>query len=344
MFIKNISFLNVRKISQYNENFLPETNIIIGPNGSGKTSILEAICFLTTGKSFRKKHAQSIIKKGEKELQIQAKIINKEEKKLRLVYSGKKKQIYKNNKIIKTTTSLLKETSLIYASPEEVDIIEEYRKEKQQYFDKIIFKINPEHIQNIKEYNKILLYRNALLEQKMSTLPWDDKTIDMGIKVWKKRTAFFKEFIIKFNETQKRIKTLQNYKIEYKKKEPTSAQNYKTELKGDQKKTETGPHKDNIELYLDNEKIKEHGSQGEKKILKYILKITEAELIKQKKTEKPIILLDDFFSKLDNENIMKIFSYFHCKFQVIITTTNTNDQALKNIRKNNKEIKIFNNK
>jgi recombinational DNA repair ATPase RecF len=55
---------------------------IIGPNGSGKTSILEAICFLTTGKSFRKKHAQSIIKKGKKELQIQAKIINKEEKKL----------------------------------------------------------------------------------------------------------------------------------------------------------------------------------------------------------------------------------------------------------------------
>ena len=342
MFIEKISFLNVRKITQYNEKFSPQTNIIVGKNGSGKTSILEAISFLTTGKSFRKKHNQSIIKKEKKELQIQATIISKEEKKIKLIYSGKKKQFYKNNKIIKTTTSLLKEASIVCDSPEEIDIIEEYRKEKQQYFDKIIFKIDEEHIENIKKYNKILLYRNTLLEQQEPTAPWDDKIIYLGLEIWKKRALFFDIFLNVFNETQTKIKNKQKYKIEYKKKEPRSAQEYKYKLETNKKRTEVGPHKDNIDLYINNENIKEHGSQGEKKMLKYLLKITEAEIIKKRKKEKPIILLDDFFSKLDNENIMKIFSYFHRKFQVIITTTNTNDQVLKNIQKNSREIKIFN--
>ena len=105
-----------------------------------------------------------------------------------------------------------------------------------------------------------------------------------------------------------------------------------------------GPHQDTIELYLNNENIKEHGSQGEKKLLKYTLKLTEAEILKKTHTTPPIILLDDFFAKLDNENIMKIFSYFHRKFQTIITTTNINDQTLKNIQKKHTKIKILNNK
>ena len=105
-----------------------------------------------------------------------------------------------------------------------------------------------------------------------------------------------------------------------------------------------GPHQDTIELYLNNENIKEHGSQGEKKLLKYTLKLAEAEILKTTHSTQPIILLDDFFAKLDNENIMKIFSYFHRKFQTIITTTNTNNQTLKSIQKKHKKINILKNK
>ena len=67
-------------------------------------------------------------------------------------------------------------------------------------------------------------------------------------------------------------------------------------------------------------------------------------MLKTTRSTEPIILLDDFFAKLDNENIMKIFSYFHRKFQTIITTTNINDQTLKNIQKKHTKIMILNNK
>ena len=116
MIIKKISFLNLRKIKTFNETFSDDTNIIIGPNGFGKTSILEAVFFLSTGKSFRKKYTKAIIKKNEKELKIQARVFKQKEKTIKLIYSQKKKQFFKNNQIIKTTTSLLQEIQIVCVS------------------------------------------------------------------------------------------------------------------------------------------------------------------------------------------------------------------------------------
>ena len=96
-------------------------------------------------------------------------------------------------------------------------------------------------------------------------------------------------------------------------------------------------------FYINQIELKEHGSQGEKKLLKYLLKLTETETIIKTKKEQPILLLDDFFAKLDDENIMKIFIYFHRKFQTIITTTETKKNTIKKTLgvENEEEIKII---
>ena len=70
MFLKEVSFLNVRKIKIFSEKFSKHTTIITGNNGAGKTTILEAVFFLLTAKSFRKKYRTSIIQKGQEELKI----------------------------------------------------------------------------------------------------------------------------------------------------------------------------------------------------------------------------------------------------------------------------------
>ena len=342
MIIQKLSVSNLRKIQIFTEKFIPQTNIIVGPNGSGKTSILESIFFISSGKSFRKKYTKAIIQKGKKELKIKAHILSEKEKTLKAFYNEKTKSFFKNTTPIKTTTELIQEISIICISPEEIDIIEEYKKEKQQYFDRIIFKINPKHIEHIKRYNKLLLYRNTLLENNMETQPWDTKIIFYGQKIWEERKCFFNIFLKFLKKTQETLKTHPNYTIIYNPPRLSNEKYLKELNKQNRKnKTETGPHKDIIEFQINNNSLKEHGSQGEKKLFKYILKLTELEIIKTKNSHHPILLLDDFFAKLDSENIMKIFLYFHCKFQTIITTTSTENQTLKNIEKNNKEIKIF---
>ena len=331
MIIEKISFLNVRNTKQANYFFSNKTNIIIGNNGAGKTTVLEAIFLLSTTKSFRKKYNQTIIKKGEKELKIKGTFLKKTNQKqtIELQYNNNKKIFQKNEKTIKKTSELLESNPIVCFSPEETDVIETHRSEKIKYFDKIIFKINTKHIKIIKEYNKILLYRNLLLENKKETDPWDTKLIAHGKEIWKTRKEFFKYFLKIFLKTQNKIINKEKFLIKYIYQKP---ENYLRELKTqkNKEKTQTDTNKDNLIFTTSpGSGIKEYASQGEKTLFKYILKLTEAEVLKQKKNTRPIILLDDFFAKLDNEKIMKIFLYFHCKFQAIITTTKEEEKKIK---------------
>lgn len=338
-----ISLVNVRKLEFFKAHFSPTTTIITGNNGQGKTSVLESIFFLLTTKSFRKKYNKSIIKKNENRLQIKGVLKLEEEEIIKINYDSRKKEIEKNGKKVKKTSEILKYSNVVSMSPEEPDVVEIYRKEKLQYFDKIVFKITPSYIKIIRSYNKLLLIRNALLETGQETHQWDKKIIETGTLVWSERKRFFNHFIEKFKSVEKDIIGKKKYFLEYINSTPDNEKQYFVKLQTkNEKQTLVGPHLDKINFYLNEKNLQESGSQGEKKLFKYMLKLTEAEIIKEKKETLPILLLDDFFAKLDDKNIMKIFNFFHRKFQTIITTTKTNNTMMEQRLKNPKtSIKII---
>lgn len=344
MNLTEISLVNVRKLEFFKAHFSPTTTIITGNNGQGKTSILESIFFLLTTKSFRKKYNKSIIKKNENRLQIKGLLkLDEEEEIIKINYDSRKKEIEKNGTKVKKTSEILKYSNVVSMSPEEPDVVEIYRKEKLQYFDKIIFKITPSYIKIIRSYNKLLLIRNALLETGQETGQWDKKLIETGTLVWSERKSFFNHFIEKFKSVEKDIIGKKKYFLEYINTIPENENQYFAKLQNrKEKQTLVGPHIDKINFYLNEKNLQESGSQGEKKLFKYMLKLTEAEIIKEKKQTLPILLLDDFFAKLDDKNIMKIFNFFHRKFQTIITTTKTNNTMMEERLKNPKtSIKII---
>jgi len=338
MVLEQISFINVRKLKHFSTDLSTNTTIIIGKNGTGKTTVLEAIFFLLTTKSFRKKYNKSIIQKNQTQLQIKGKIKTDQNKKntITITYDSKRKQLKQNNTPIKKTSELLQQTNIVSLSPEEPDIIEIYKKEKIKYFDKIIFKINPNFIKTIKKYNKLLKIRNTLLEKNEPTTSWDQQLAEAGKSVWLERKNFFKEFIKQQTKTEKKIINTNKYTTKYISKNTDQTEDYIKELNKTKNsfKTTFGPHQDNVLFSLKKNPLQDYGSQGEKKLFKYILKLTEAEILEQKKREKPVLLLDDFFAKLDDKNIMKIFTFFHRKFQTIITTTKIKETAVqKEIKK-----------
>jgi DNA replication and repair protein RecF len=330
MIIEKISFTNVRKIKQFSETFSPTTTIITGKNGAGKTTVLESIYFLLTTKSFRKAYNKSIIRNNQTRLQIKGTLKTTKKEIITITYQDKKKTIKKNNQTLKTTSKLLKETNVVCVSPEEPDIIEIYKKDKIKYFDRIIFKINPHFIKTIKTYNKLLQIRNTLLENNQKTNHWDAQLANAGKEVWDERKIFFKKIIKQQEKTEKKITNENRYALKYRQPQKDQIKEYISNLNKEKNKTKTtfGPHQDNVLILMKGNPIKEYGSQGEKKLFKYILKIAEAEVLYREKETKPILLLDDFFAKLDDENIMKIFTFFHRKFQTIITTTTTTETAV----------------
>ena len=323
MIIDNISLLNVRKINQSHISFIENTNIIVGKNGEGKTTILEAIYFLLTTKSFRKKANQNIIKKQQKQLQIQATTTKETKTKIKLIYNGKTKNYAENNTPTSKTSKILKKNNVVAVSPEEINPIEAYRSERVGYFDKILFKSDPDYMKSVQKYNKLITLRNTSLQIGKNEKIWDKAIAEEGLKIWKKKDTFFDDIIIKIKSIQQSIKTEKKYTIKYKTKKTSTHTGYIEELIKTTKneKTNFGPHKDKINYFQDGAGIKDQSSQGEKKLFIYILKLAEAEYLFEKKKDKPILLLDDFSAKLDSKNIMKIFTYFHRKFQTIITTT-----------------------
>jgi len=335
MIIEKVSLVNVRKIKQFTETFSPTTTIITGKNGTGKTTILEAIFFLLTTKSFRKKYNKSIITKNQRELQIKGTISPPPRTIIKTTYNGTTKTIHKNNKTIKKTSELLKYSNIVCVSPEEPDVVEIYKQDKIKYFDKIIFKIKPQFIKTIKKYNKLLRIRNNLLENNHETMPWDTQLAKTGIDVWIERKKFFEKIIKQQKQTEKTITKTDNYDLTYSQPKTDKIKEYidQLNLNKTQHKTTFGPHQDNVLILIKNNPLQNHGSQGEKKLFRYLLKLAEAEILYIEKGTKPILLFDDFFAKLDEENIMKIFTFFHCKFQAIITTTTTKETAMEKLIK-----------
>ena len=342
MTIEEISFINVRKLKFFSQNLSKNTTIITGKNGAGKTSILEAIFFLLTAKSFRKKYNKSIIKEKEEYLQIKGTIKKEKKETIKTTYDGKTKKIQKNETIIKKTSDIIDYSNIVSASPEEIDIVDSYKKEKIKYFDKIGFKIKKTYIEEIKKYNKLLKRRNKLLENNQPTKEWDAQTAESGIRVWKEREKVFKKIEKQFKKTEKEILKTNKFSIKYENKKTEEIKEYIEKINENKNtpKTEFGPHKDNAKFNINKKSLQETGSQGEKKLFKYILKLTEAEILKGEKETSPILLLDDFFAKLDEENIMKIFNFFHRKFQTIITTTTIKDTAIEKKIKTSKDTSL----
>ena len=253
MVLEQISFINVRKLKHFSTDLSTNTTIIIGKNGTGKTTVLEAIFFLLTTKSFRKKYNKSIITKNKETLQIKGEITTADNQTLTITttYNGQKKNIKKNNEPIKKTSELLQETNIVSVSPEEPDVIEIYKQEKIKYFDKIIFKINPNFIKTIKKYNKLLKIRNTLLETNQPTTPWDPQIAEAGTGVWNERKKFLKSFINQLAKTEKKITNNNKYTIQYTQPKTEKIKEYILELQKTKNpyKTMFGPHQEKTNHY-----------------------------------------------------------------------------------------------
>ena len=344
MEINNLEMISFRNHKKTNIYFDSGLTIIWGENGSGKTSILEAIHSLSYGKSFRTNNKRDLIRKGSEFFFIKGSFKNTENIKNTVSLSqdikGNKK-IQINNKIIKKRKELFGLNNVVVFSPEEEGITKGTPLFRRNYFDRIFSICSNEYLNNLLLYNKTIKQRNSILKKNNSLLDkkkeleiWDKPFCIYGLKLWKKREEFMISFISRF------LKTIINFdenillNIKYKLKIKTTEEFLK-KIKKDKNidlirgYTSFGPHKDDIVFLWDNQKIKNHGSQGEHKIFLALLKITEYIFLSKKTKKTPIFLVDDMFANLDKERSKKLLRYIENikninkeKSQTIITTTN----------------------
>ena len=337
MLLNSLAIQNLRSIHKFNINFEPGINLIYGPNGQGKTSILEAIYILSISRSFKSHFLRNLITDGESNIKIIGKITDSKKNHLKIEYYKfkKNKRIKINEKTITNLSELLGKFPVTVLSPDDIDIIHS-NKEKRKFFNMVLCHTNQLYLQTLQQYQHALKQRNALLSQTIDSSylqVWDEKISALGANIWKTRFNFFNNFIPIFNDLWKQLNCEFSAHLEYYTNQILSKDDYYKKLIEnnhiDLKRgyTTIGPHRDKIDLFFNNMNIKECGSQGEKKLFLIVLKIAESIYIGQQMQTEPIILLDDLFAMLDKNRGLKILKLLTNNFQIFITTTDANAET-----------------
>lgn len=336
-FVSEVELINFRCHEKLNISLNPNVTIITGKNGSGKTSIIEAIYILATGKSFKSSLKDTInIKFNWYSLKA---TINNDEIKNKISFQEDqyKKEFNINNNKYKTIPNKNKKPVVLF-EPEDMRIINGSPNRRRDYLDKLICQYNTEYNINLNKYNKALKQRNYLLKKpnlkKEELFVWDLTLSEYGSYIIKERIETVKLINTQIKNIYKKLSnTEDDIKINYTEDENTNSKQLifdKLQKSFTRDKiigsTSIGPHRDDILIYINKKEAKQTASRGESRTIMLALKFFEIEIIEKNTGEKPIILLDDVYSELDEDRQRKL-NDFTKNHQVVITST----QAIDNI-------------
>lgn len=348
MRIKRLKVENFRNLEKLDIEFSDGVNIIYGNNAQGKTNIIEAIYIFSFGKSFRANRDIELLK-FDKEYFVSNIEIMKKDRELKMDFGfdkiSNKKMIKVNGVIQKKISDIIGKLNVVVFKPEDIKIVTDAPSVRRKYIDYLISSISKGYLENITKYKKVLEERNTLLKEIKLRLKGSknlDETDSNFLDVYDKLLSKLNCEI--YNERKRVIEKLNNYiygihlkltenyinneklHIKYVSNVEEDIQKMYNDLiksrLNDINKgyTSFGIHRDDYIISINSLDVSIYGSQGQKKSSIISLKLSELKVIEEVIGEKPVLLLDDYMSELDERRRLKFLDIIE-DIQIIITTT-----------------------
>lgn len=345
MIIRKLSLINYRNYKKLTIQLHPSTNIFIGNNAQGKTNILESIYFLAITKSYRTTNDHYLIKNQESCLKVKAEIKDSNiYKSMAIELQNDTKKVKINENEVKKMADYVTNLNVILVAPEDLEIIQGSPAERRNFLNIELSQLSKIYIKKYNEFNKLLKIRNDYLKMSFKSNLADQRyldsitenLIDREIYIYQEREKFIALLNEQIKTIYKNISGIEGLHINY--QTNIEFDNFESESlrekikekykKARQKEMENGmtlygPHRDELEFYINDSNLKIYGSQGQQKLAIIALKLSEIKIFEQLLGRKPIILLDDVFSELDKTNRNKLIKYIDKDIQTIITTNDT---------------------
>ena len=336
MEISSLKLLNFRNYETLELKFSNKVNLIYGKNGTGKTNIIEAIYMLGLTKTFRSNNDDIVIKKGKNIAKIEGMIKDTIFNNYKIIISNAGKRIkIDNNKIAKVSDYITK-VNIILFNPDDLKLIKDTPSIRRKMLNIEISGINGEYLLLLNAYNKVLKQRNAYLKALSKKKDYEtsflniltEQLIELGLKIMWIREDFINNINSYISDIYYEITHKGTLKVSY--KSEFIGKSKEALLKMFEKnisreiflgKTIFGIQHDDIEFLVDQEIVKEFSSVGEQKNSIISFKLAEIKNIEEKLHKKPILILDDLFSELDEEKINNILMLIDTDLQTFITTT-----------------------
>lgn len=336
--IKRVKLINYRNFLDFDIELSDGNLFILGENAAGKTNFLESIYYGIKSKSFRTNREREIINLRKNQAYVGLEFENKALYK-RVEYlldRKKKKRVKLNGKEVKNLREI-KEDVVVF-SPDDLSLVKGAPENRRRFFDDLFSSIDGEYNFSLASYNRALLQKNNLLKEGTRDLSllkvFDHELLKHGSAVLFMRNSF----LVRMEEISGSIlKELsgerENLKISY--CSDISFNNidrdeifeaFKCEFYKNRerdmifKSTTTGPHRDDYIFYVEDRDSRSYSSQGQQRTLSLALLLAKTEFLTMKNGSKPILLLDDVFSELDEARRNYLIDYIK-GFEAFITGT-----------------------
>lgn len=283
-------------------------NVIVGDNGCGKTTVLEAIYIALTGKSFKTSKLKEFIKNNKDYCKVHVQL-NQEESR-EVVLKSRSKELYKNGSKIKALSEFCQGIACVSLIPEDVAMISGSSQYRRKYLDHILFYHDASYAGILQDYKKALTQKNSLLKAKLNlklyldhVSPWHQQMIQYNQQIREKRKALLEELFQPIQDYYTHISEGKGeLTVHYAQNEADFAQAIaeKSALEHTLARSLYGCHRDDAQLDLRGHDLNSFASQGERASALLALKFAELASIKQIK-QNIILLLDDIGGALDEK-------------------------------------------
>ena len=324
MNLTEIELRNFRNYEHVKLDFDSGVNLIVGDNAQGKTNLIEAIAYLSSARSHRARYDREMIMLGIDRAEIKGSIYSREREFLleAKLSRGKSRQLWSNGLRLKSAGDLSGILTTVVFCPEDLYLIREGSAARRKFLDHAICQLRPRYAQALAEYNRLYEHKTRILRDwpenpsLLQTLEdFNLRMAETGALLIHYRAHFVKRLreeapVIHWDFSGGREQLSLNYETVSTVNNPMSGtteilsgllerQNTHRQAELDARQCLSGPHKDDLLVFLNGMSAKTYGSQGQTRTAALSLKLAQREIFYQETGEYPVLLLDDVLSELD---------------------------------------------
>lgn len=324
MILRQITTQNFRNLADADTAFHPQTNLLVGRNGQGKTNLLEAIYFLATTKSFRTSRVASLFRFGAQNVFVSGALHRDQLDKTLSVGLEPPRRVLMINGEKVTLPAYLNAMSVFAYSAARLEVIRGAPEERRRFLDRGIASVNAAYLEQLARYTRALKQRNALLgdiaarsESPASLDAWDDELRESAAPVHRARAAYANDLAEAFAHiVQRHGYHVANLQMHYK---PNAIEDKRREeIRA--RMTLSGPQRDLLEFTVEGRPANEVLSGGEQKMIVLFLKFAKLELFRRRHDDAPLFLLDDIDAELDLEILRDLLTKLPVATQLFATS------------------------
>ncbi|MDF2387897.1 DNA replication/repair protein RecF [Nostoc ellipsosporum NOK] len=350
MYLKNIHLRQFRNYQEQKVEFTAAKTILVGNNAQGKSNLLEAVELLATLRSHRMARDRDLVKEGEAIAQIHATLERQtgiSDLTLTLRRNGRR-SVALNGESLRRQMDFLGVLNAVQFSSLDLELVRGGPENRRNWLDTLLIQLEPVYAHILQQYNHVLRQRNAFLKKHQDSAGaqgfaplhqelavWDAQLATTGTRVIRRRDRAIQRLApiaaawhanISGSTEVLQIKYAPNVPLE--KNQPEEVQQaFLTKIQqravaeSYRGTTLVGPHRDEVELAINQTPARQYGSQGQQRTLVLALKLAELQLIEEVVKEPPLLLLDDVLAELDPSRQNQLLDTIQDRFQTLITTT-----------------------